>query len=96
MKSKKIDKLRYEDYEGAEVCLNLCQFLETLSIKSASDSAQEFYEGLNEFCPECHIIKDVCGCNERYSYRYYDNDDGDRAYDAWKDAQMEARIDDEN
>ena len=86
MKSKKIDKLRYADYEGTKVCLDIFQFLESLGIKSATDPAQESYEGIDEFCPECHIIHDDCDCRGQHDF---DHDAADRAYDAWKDAQLE-------
>ncbi len=91
MKSNKIDKLRFEDYDGTQKCLNLFLFLETLKIKSAVEAADEFSSTLeDEFCSECKSTKSDCDCgNCRDFDRDCDYDDGDRAYDAWKDAQLE-------
>ena len=91
MKSKKIDKLRYEDYDGTEKCLKLFLFLENLNIKSATEAADEFSSTLDdEFCSECKSTKSDCDCGNCRNYDAdYDYDDGDRAYDAWKDAQLE-------
>lgn len=81
MKSTKIDKLRYEDYDGTAKTLGLFLFLETLNIKSATEAADEFSGIIDEeFCDRCKSAKDYCECG------HYD---GDRAYDAWKDAQLE-------
>lgn len=86
MKSKKIDKLRYEDYDGTEMCRNVCTFLETLKIKSATEAADEFQGILEEeFCGECKVTKDSCDCKGQHDYDH----DYDRLYDAWKDAQLE-------
>ena len=89
MTSKKIDNLRYEDYEGTEIIIGLCSFLETLNIKSASDVVDEANEILeDEFCGQCKVTNDDCDC-PKYDDHECDYDDGDRAYDAWKDAQLE-------
>ena len=89
MTSKKIDNLRYEDYKGTEVILGLLVFLENLKIKSATDAADEINGILeDEFCSECKVIHEDCDC-PKYDYHECDYDDGDRAYDAWKDAQLE-------
>jgi len=97
MKSKKIDKLRYEDYDGIQVCLNIFQFLELLNIKCASDPAEEFECVMEEFCEECRVIKDDCDCRGQHDYDHdRDYDDGDRAYDAWKDSQLEEKANNEN
>ena len=92
MKSKKIDKLRYEDYDGIESCLNFFLFLELFNIKSASDPAEEFECVMEEFCPECKVIKDDCDCRGQHDY---DHGDSDRAYDEWKDRQIEEKYDKE-
>lgn len=89
MKSSKIDKLRYEDYDGTKKVLNIFLFLETLKIKSATEAADEFQGILDEeFCDGCKSAKDYCECGH-HEGPDYDYDDGDRAYDAWKDAQLE-------
>lgn len=90
MKSKKIDKLRYEDYDGTAKVLGLFLFLETLNIKSATEAADEF-QGIieDEFCRECKSHVGDCDCNSCECCHERDYDDGDRAYDAWKDAQLE-------
>lgn len=94
MKSKKIDKLRYKDYSGIEACLSIFQFLEMLNIKCSSDAIEEFECVMEEFCSECHIMKEDCDCRGQHDFDHdgRNYDDGDRAYDAWKDAQMEKSI----
>lgn len=88
MKSKKIDKLRYEDYNGVEVLNGFFVVLEKLGIKSASAEADETQYLLDEeFCGDCKITKDDCDCRGQHDCDW--ENDGDRAYDAWKDAQLE-------
>lgn len=78
MKSSKIDKLRYEDYDGTARVLSLFLFLESLKIKSATEAADEFQGILDdEFCSECKSTKCDCDCGNCRDYdRDYDHDDG--------------------
>jgi hypothetical protein len=82
MKWRKISCLQYDDLQ---VVKDHLEFLEVLGIDAATSSADDVNSEMEEhFCSECHEIKDDCHCYEdRYSC------DMDRAYDAWKDAQLE-------
>lgn len=92
MKSKKINKLRFEDKENTELLLGFAIFLETLSIKSAEKMANEFQYILDEeFCGECDSPKDNCDCHP--STREYDYD---REYDEWKDSQFDKLTENED
>lgn len=85
MKSKKIDNLRYQDYDITHLILETLVVLESIGIKSATEAADECQSIIDdEFCGECKSDHSHCEC-----VRERDYDDGDRAYDAWKDAQLE-------
>lgn len=87
MKSKILNN---SDFGQMKSTISLLIFLETIGIKSASEQADTASSMYDEyFCEECETDKDSCECRiNRYDYDY-DYDCGDRAYDAWKDAQLE-------
>lgn len=84
MKWKTIDE---QDWVEVNLTLNLFVFLETINIKSATKMADASQEILDEcFCSSCESAKEYCECHQDHEYDY---DDGDRAYDSWKDSQLE-------
>ena len=83
MKSKAIDTYSLIDLQMVQ---QLANFLIAINVKTA----EELYEEVDhiadeEFCGSCESHNDYCECNKHNDY----DDDGDRAYDAWKDAQLE-------
>lgn len=84
MKSKKIDTYDLKDLQIVQTLSNL---LICFGIKSAEDLYEEIDEIADkEFCGECELHNDDCDCRGQHDC---DWDDGDRAYDAWKDEQLE-------
>lgn len=80
---KKIDTYSLDD-------LQMVQALSNLLIGFGVKSAEDLYYLVDEiadkeFCGECERHKDDCMCRDGWAA----DDDGDRAYDEWKDAQLE-------
>lgn len=80
-------EISYQDYESLSLTLKNFIFLETLGIKSATKPADKAQGEFDDFCADCKLYYGTCECNNYDS----NQDDGDRAYDAWKDAQLGKR-----
>jgi hypothetical protein len=81
-------KLKYQNYKDLTRCLFFFEFLRRkLNIDSADDLENAVDHMLStDFCRDCETMKEDCCCR---SEAYRDYDDGDRAYDAWKDSQLD-------